>query len=130
MQVDQRLVDMQMFAALRHVIGVEEFQTLVRSAINAFGGYGEAMMDNPDDPAAVIANAHKLKGSAGSLGLCGIGAAATAVETALDDGRDGRVLVLELRRIIVETRDQLIALGIVAPSSAPALSHCVDNGKQ
>ena len=66
----------------------------------------------PAQPVQAIANAHKLKGSAGTLGLRSIAELAGRVEAALESGSDGVDVIRELRLTIEATRQELLALGM------------------
>jgi HPt (histidine-containing phosphotransfer) domain-containing protein len=61
----------------------------------------------------VRSGAHKLKGSAGTLGLPAISAAAVRIESAVAEGLDGAPLVPDLERTIEATRLELVRLGIL-----------------
>jgi HPt (histidine-containing phosphotransfer) domain-containing protein len=80
-----------------------------------YSGYCDGMEPQggrPAQPAQAIAYAHKLKGSAGTLGLRAIAEVAGRVEAALESGSDGVDLIRELRLTIEATRQDMLALGM------------------
>jgi PAS domain S-box-containing protein len=119
------LVDSRALAALRRVAGEVGMQELVRDGFDAYRQYC-AEMDSADQ-AGLGSIAHKISGSAGTLGLHWIGDAAARIEAAVKGGRDGAALVAELQRAIETTREELLKLGIlqlegVAPQTDPSSS--------
>lgn len=113
------LVDMRVLAGLGRVLGTVQAQCLAWDAVQMYSRYCDGMEPQggqPAQPAQAIANAHKLKGSAGTLGLPAIAEVAGRVEAALESGSDGGDVILELRLTIEATRQDMLALGMVPPA--------------
>jgi PAS domain S-box-containing protein len=116
-QPDDPLVDLDVLAGLRRMVGTEEVRAMVRKGIDSYARYCQAMLDPAAAPAAIAAEAHKLKGSAGTIGLGAIGAAAARIETALEAGSAAGDLVAQLKTTIDGTRAELVDLGILTDST-------------
>ncbi|MDB5941072.1 MAG: putative histidine kinase, unorthodox [Ramlibacter sp.] len=106
------LVDVQVLADLGRVVGDYEVKSLVRLGIAAYRDYC-AGMGTAAGAADLRSGAHKLKGSAGTLGLLAISAAAVRIESAVAKGLEGAPLVRDLERTIEATRLELVRLGII-----------------
>jgi CheY-like chemotaxis protein len=104
------LVDAGVLDALRGVLGDAQMRRLLREGMATFRGYCDGMAGGGMHDAA-----HKLKGSAGTLGLAGISAAAERVEAAIDQGGDGGPHLPALREALERTDRELAALGLLAP---------------
>lgn len=105
---DTPLLDGPTLGRLRRLLGEAGFDSLVRDSLVAYSGYCETMLKQSNGPAAIAAEAHKLRGSAGSLGFPAISAGAGRIEAAIESGAvraDG--LVQELMRTIVATGEAL-----------------------
>jgi HPt (histidine-containing phosphotransfer) domain-containing protein len=116
------LVDARVLEKLRGAVGAGELDGLVREGIVAFGGYCDAMLLSKDRPADIAREAHKVKGSAGTLGLCGITSAAERIESAAGTEDGGMALVQALRETIDATRHELVALGFIGSAGSVAVS--------
>jgi HPt (histidine-containing phosphotransfer) domain-containing protein len=106
------LVDAQVLAGLARVVGDDQMKSLVRLGMEAYRDYCAGMGSAAAD-AELRSGAHKLKGSAGTLGLPAISAAAVRIESAVAKGIDGAPLVRDLERTIEATRLELVRLGIL-----------------
>jgi two-component system sensor histidine kinase TorS len=106
------LVDTRVLAGLGSVVGDEEMKSLVRLGMEAYCNYC-AGMDTAATAADLRSSAHKLKGSAGTLGLLAISAAAVRIESAVAKGLEGAPLMRDLERTIEATRQELVRLGIL-----------------
>ncbi len=126
------LVDMRVLDSLRRMTGLEQVREMVRSGMDAYDRYCETMLDHGTAGAAIRSEAHKLKGSAGTLGLTGISAVAARIEDSPED-QDATLpaLVRELKALLAATRQELMALGVLrvvaeggeaGPGSEPATS--------
>ena len=126
------IVDMKVLDNLRRMAGLEQVREMVRSGMDAYGGYCEVMLDPATRPAGTRSEAHKLRGSAGTLGLAGIGEIAARIEDSLEEENATLpALVRELKAMLAATRDELTSLGVlranpasdeVAPGIQPAAS--------
>ncbi len=114
------LVDMKVVSALRQVAGSQELGNLMDAAMNSYGDYCNAMLDPVNGPKVVRAEAHKLKGSAGTMGLRGISLLAARIERAADEGEETRHLVLELRQTLSDTHRELVEMGLRTDPGVPA----------
>jgi PAS domain S-box-containing protein len=111
------LVDWRALGALASVAGEAGMQGLVREGFDAYRLYCVEML-SADQAASVGANAHKISGSAGTLGLHRIGDAAARIEAAVKEERDSTALLAELERAIETTREELLKLGILRAEGA------------
>jgi hypothetical protein len=111
------LVDWRALGALASVAGEAGMQGLVREGFDAYRLYCVEMLST-DQAALVGANAHKISGSAGTLGLHRIGDAAARIEAAVKEERDSTALLAELERAIETTREELLKLGILRVEGA------------
>ena len=111
---DPTLVNLDVLARLRGMVGTEQVRAMVRTGIDSYALYCKAMLDPATGSAGIAAEAHKLKGSAGTIGLLAIGTAAARIESALDGGSKSGDLVAQLKATIDATRVELARLGILA----------------
>ena len=116
-----RLVDFKVVSALREVTGAQELSNLMSVGMNAYGDYCNAMLDPANGPKEIRAEAHKLKGSAGTMGLRAISAVAARIELAVDEGLNAYHLVRELMQTISDTRGELAEMGLLADPGTPAV---------
>jgi CheY-like chemotaxis protein len=105
------LVDPHAFDALAGVTGQARMQELVREGFDAYRLYHAEML--LADPAGLASNAHKISGSAGTLGLRGIAVAAARIEAAVKEGGDAATLLAGLERALATTREELLQRGIL-----------------
>lgn len=107
-------VDLQSLDALGRAIGQAEISSLVQDGMQAYRRYHEAMVHAASGPEGVRRDAHKLKGSAGTLGLWAITRAAEAIELTFvgGDGACGRALIKALGKTIDETEAVLVDHGM------------------
>ncbi|HET8747164.1 MAG TPA: ATP-binding protein, partial [Ramlibacter sp.] len=114
------LLDEQTLAVLRRMASEQELAELMEAGM---GGYEEACAAIEQEGASaetIARQAHKLKGSAGTLGLAAIGALAVRLEAAALEGRAERELVVQLRAAVVATRAELERRGLLRPVQAPS----------
>lgn len=112
-QHDARLVNIDVLARLQTTVGPDQLRMIIRMGIDAYGLYCDAMLDPAAGSDDIGREAHKLKGSAGTLGLGRVGAVAAQIEIALDDGLPVDALVRELKQAIEATRIELARIGAV-----------------
>jgi CheY-like chemotaxis protein len=105
------LVDPLVLRALAGVAGEAGMRELVREGFEACRAYHAEMLSA--DPAGRGSIAHKVAGSAGTLGLRGIADAAARIEAAAKDTDDTTVLLARLERAIETTRGELTELGLL-----------------
>lgn len=113
------LVETRVLAGLERVVGAMQVRGLVWEGIETYARYCHAMTPRGGESAQAahaVAHAHKLKGSAGTLGLRAIAEVAGRIEDMLESGDDGVDLIRELQRTIEATRQELLALGMVPPA--------------
>jgi HPt (histidine-containing phosphotransfer) domain-containing protein len=72
------------------------------------------------DAGRIAAEAHRIKGSAGTLGLTALRAAAAAVESAAQGGELRDELLQPLREVLARTRAELHARGLLDPAATQA----------
>jgi CheY-like chemotaxis protein len=105
------MVDPHALGALAGVAGQDGMRELVREGFEAYRLYHAEML-LADQP-GLGSIAHKINGSAGTLGLRGIAAAAAAIEAAVKEAGATTTLLPRLERAIETTREELIRLGIL-----------------
>ncbi len=98
------LVNIPAIDSMGMMMGAEEIQSLLQQAIETYSGYCESLSE-ASTAEEVAAEAHKIKGSAGTLGLSGIAAAAVALEAAADSGKATGELVAALKIALNGTRE-------------------------
>lgn len=112
-----RLLDLGKLDRFRAVAGPQRFEAIVCEAIRSYWKSARAMAVL--DAATVRREAHKVKGSAGSLGLCRIAQLAVALDTATE-AADLSGLVGEFEVAIAASARELTTTGIVAQTRGPA----------
>ena len=105
------LVNMDALDKLRRMVGLEQVREMVRQGMDAYELYCKAMLDPAAAPTEIRRDAHKLKGSAGTLGLLGVSAIAARIEDSPQDDPTVSERVRELKAAIIATRIELTALG-------------------
>jgi PAS domain S-box-containing protein len=105
------LVDSHALGALAGVAGQAGMQELVREGFAAYRLYHAQMLSA--DPIALGSIAHKISGSAGTLGLQAIADAAARIEAAVKEAGATTALLPSLERAIETTREELFRLGIL-----------------
>jgi two-component system, sensor histidine kinase len=107
------LLDERALGALRRMANDDELAELMRVGV---GGYEEgcALMERAETGAPAIAReAHKVKGSSGTLGLVAISETAAKIEAAAEDGAPTGELIEQLHATIVATRAELQRRGLL-----------------
>ena len=112
----QGLVDTDVLGALREVAGPDDMNSLIQLGMGTYAGYCEAMLQAPNGAPGIRREVHKLKGSAGTMGLVLINDIASRIDTMLNAGGGVEHLVHELKQAIIDTRNELVTLGFVAAS--------------
>jgi signal transduction histidine kinase/DNA-binding NarL/FixJ family response regulator len=111
------LVDMQVLDNLRKLAPGAALAKLIEGSLNtAEQCVATLAAANPAE--AVVAHAHKLKGTAGTFGLSRISELAAAIEAIAKEGGDAQSLVPELRKALDATRGELERQGELAARPA------------
>jgi HPt (histidine-containing phosphotransfer) domain-containing protein len=111
--VDAPLLNEEALAGLRRMANDHQLAELMRVAL---GGYEEACVQIEQDGASVdtlARQAHRVKGSAGTLGLAAISAVAVRLEAAALAGAPDHALVDQLRASVNATRAELEHRGLL-----------------
>lgn len=102
-----------MLQMLAEITSPGEFTELLRLGISSYSDYCRNMAQPDVRVAAIRAEAHRLKGSSGSLGFRRIGELALRLELLPDDGHGLDRLLRELREAIRCTEQELAALDLL-----------------
>jgi HPt (histidine-containing phosphotransfer) domain-containing protein len=108
------LLDDGVLAMLQGVTDADEFQSLLAMGASSFESYWRAMQACNGDADRVRREAHKLKGSAGSLGWREVGRIAAWLEAQADDAAQVSTGLARLALAMRETREALVARGMLA----------------
>ena len=100
-------VDEGVLASLREALGPDEVRDLLEKGLGAYRGYCDLMEREIATPSAVAAHAHKIKGSAGTLGFAALTLAAAGIENAALAGQVRADCVGELRGLIASAQTKL-----------------------
>jgi HPt (histidine-containing phosphotransfer) domain-containing protein len=103
-------IEKGVLANLRTALGVDEARQLLEDGIQAYRSYCDAIERDIETPSAVALHAHKIKGSAGTLGLAALTKAAAAVEGAALTG-EGLLACVSSLRATLEAAHVEIAMG-------------------
>jgi CheY-like chemotaxis protein/HPt (histidine-containing phosphotransfer) domain-containing protein len=112
------LLDDQTLSVLRRMASDAELAELMRVGMS---GYEDACAQIEQEGASaetVAQQAHKLKGSAGTLGLSAISALAVQLEDSALQGLADPGLIVQLRAAITATRGELERRGLLAAAAA------------
>lgn len=112
------VLDTDALDRLRDALGDAASGELLGSALATYAGYRNAICDPRAGADVMRAAAHRLTGSAGTLGMCAIGAAASRVEAALDAGGDATDALRGLDDAMTATRLALAARAGIATRGA------------
>jgi HPt (histidine-containing phosphotransfer) domain-containing protein len=115
--VDAPLLNEEALAGLRRMASDRQLAELMRVAM---GGYEEAcaLIEQEGASADTLARqAHRVKGSAGTLGLGAISSVAVRLEAAALAGAADRALVAQLRASVQATRAELERRGLLPAAS-------------
>jgi CheY-like chemotaxis protein len=118
------LVDLQVLADLEGAVGADAARTLLRDGMTTFHRYCEAMETGPGmelDVPHALASAHKIHGSAGTLGLRAIADAASRLEEALSRDPRDKAVIAQMRAAINGTVGELMQLGLLPASDNRAV---------
>jgi HPt (histidine-containing phosphotransfer) domain-containing protein len=113
-------VDEQTLGDLRGIAGDEVLLQLLASAMATCQRALDAMAREQADPAQVRQQAHKLKGSAATLGLAALGAIAADIELSADNGEMLDQLLAEMRHALALTRQELQRRGLTTSAGTAA----------
>jgi HPt (histidine-containing phosphotransfer) domain-containing protein len=107
------LLDDEAMGALERLMGRAELAALVSRGMESYQGYCDRMVAPGVNAVDIYREAHKLKGSSGTLGLCAICALAGQIETLCTDSRPVTDLVARLRRTLAATQAELVLHGLL-----------------
>lgn len=110
------LLDMRALDEFRVVTGNQRFQAIVGAAIQSYWNSARAMATLDAD--LVRREAHKVKGSASSLGLCRVAKLAAALDSPTGPARLP-VLVDEFEAAVADSARELAAIGVLAQERVP-----------
>ncbi|MCG2594362.1 ATP-binding protein [Ramlibacter sp. XY19] len=105
------LLDAETLEGLRAMMGDEQLRALVRSGLATYLASCDALAGTPS-ATEIHAQMHKVKGSAGTLGLGAVMRMAAGIEAGLDESTDVRRELEELRACIAATRRELEGKGL------------------
>ena len=106
------LLDADTLQALRTMMGDAQLQAVVRTGLATYLECCDAISAGADSAAQIHAHMHKVKGSAGTLGMGAVMRLAARIEAGLDESTDVQQELQELRRCIAATRSELERVGL------------------
>ena len=107
------LVDDATLAGLRQLAGEEQVGELLRIGMRGYEDYCDRMQAPGVTAEAMLRDAHRLKGSSGTLGFAAISRLAGVIEEAAARGETPRDLVPPLRAAMEATREELGRRGLL-----------------
>jgi len=107
------LLDESALEALRRMADDNELPALIAAGMQGYDAACDAMASESADAETLRHHAHKVKGSAGTLGLGRISALAAEIEAAAGHGDMPSHLVAQLRETVAATRDELTRRGLL-----------------
>ena len=107
------LIDEDALEAMRKLTG-DDLPGLIHAGMRGYEESCERMFDPQATAELVHRDAHKLKGSSGTLGLAAICRIAGCIEEAAGQGELPRHLMPQLREAITATRAELVRRGVLA----------------
>lgn len=107
------LIDERALDALRQMADESELAQLIAAGLQGVDTACSAMAKEGASADTLRHHAHKVKGSAGTLGLARISALAAEIEDAAGRGETPRELVSQLYETIVATREELDRRGLL-----------------
>jgi HPt (histidine-containing phosphotransfer) domain-containing protein len=107
------LLDDAALQALERLMGHAELAALVQRGLEAYQGYCDRMVAPGANAVDIYREAHKLKGSSGTLGLCAISTLADQIETLCCDSQPVTELVARLRCALASTQAELVLHGLL-----------------
>jgi signal transduction histidine kinase/CheY-like chemotaxis protein len=113
-------IDEDALGELRGIAGDEVLLQLLTTAMATCQRAVDALAAERADPAQVRQHAHKLKGSAGTLGLAALGAIAADIELSADNAPMLDELLDEMQRALALTRQELERRGLAPAAGAGA----------
>jgi HPt (histidine-containing phosphotransfer) domain-containing protein len=108
-----QLIDERAIEALKRMASNEELAVLIGTGMSGYEAACAAVEDERATPQVLVQQAHKVRGSSGTLGLTGIAALAAQIEEAASRGESARELVPRLRPTIAATREELVRRGLL-----------------
>jgi signal transduction histidine kinase/CheY-like chemotaxis protein/HPt (histidine-containing phosphotransfer) domain-containing protein len=112
-QTQGALLDEGALAALRHMAGDDELAELLRIGMGGYDATCERIAAADATADTVQQQAHKLKGSSGTLGLVAVSRLAEQIEDAAEQGVLAVDLISQLRPTIAATRAELVRRGVL-----------------
>ncbi len=107
------LLDDSTLAGLRQLAGDEQVAELLRIGMRGYDDYCDRMEAPGVSADAMLRDAHRLKGSSGTLGFAAISRLAGMIEEAAGKGETPRELVPALRATMDATREELSRRGLL-----------------
>jgi two-component system, sensor histidine kinase len=107
------LVDDRALDALRKMADERELAELMAAGMQGVAKACSAMAAEGASADTIRHHAHKVKGSAGTLGMARVSALAAGIEEAADRGETPRELVSQLYETILATREELDRRGLL-----------------
>jgi HPt (histidine-containing phosphotransfer) domain-containing protein len=95
----------------------EEVAEWMGVGMASYGQACEAMEQADAGPQLIAQHAHRVKGSAGTLGLAAVHALARRIEAAAEEGQVPSELLAQLRPAIAATRAELERRGLLHEAS-------------
>ncbi len=121
------IVKMDVLEHLGKLAGLGRVRQMVYDAMASYDGYCAGMIDPAASDAWIRTEAHKLRGSAGTMGLFGVTAVAALIEDAPEDNVTLPGLVRELEAMLAETRRQLTLVGVLLLDTPRVADPCVSS---
>ena len=111
--MEVQLLDEQALAALRRMANDSELADLMRVGLQGYEDACAQIERHGASADAVALQAHRVRGSAGTLGLATISALALRLEEAATQGPPPRELLVQLRAALQATRAELQRRGLL-----------------
>jgi HPt (histidine-containing phosphotransfer) domain-containing protein len=109
----QPLLDDATLRALRRQVDATELEAVIRRGMQTYQSCCDSMAAPDASADDICRQAHKLRGSSGTLGLRAISTLAEQIETLSAAGQPVTALVASLRGAIASTRAELVARGLL-----------------
>jgi signal transduction histidine kinase/CheY-like chemotaxis protein/HPt (histidine-containing phosphotransfer) domain-containing protein len=116
LQEPVELLDDRTLAGLRQLAGDDQVVELLRVGMRGYEDYCDRLQAPGVTAEAMLRDAHRLKGSSGTLGFAAISRLAGLIEDAAARGETPRELVPALRATMEATREELARRGLLQPA--------------
>jgi HPt (histidine-containing phosphotransfer) domain-containing protein len=111
--VTQPLLDDATLDALRRLIDAPELEALIRRSMDTYGSCCDSMDASGASPHDIYRQAHRMKGSSGTLGLRAVSTLAEQIEALSEEQRPVTALLASLRGALASTRTELVTRGLI-----------------